>query len=415
MHMKINRRIFVGGGLASAGVVWSGGASRAQAANTIRIGHITDMAGVYRDVEGPTSVACTQLAIDEFVAQNPDIKVELLVADHQNKADIGLGIIRRWFDEGDVDVITNVGNSSVALGAKTVVEDKNKVSLITSAGSSDLTGKNCSKNTIHWSWDSWCLAHSTATSLVKTGGDKWFFVTADYAFGHAAQADATKFVELAGGKVLGAVRYPYGATGDFSSFLLSAQSSGANVIAFANSGADLINCLKQAQEFGLTASGARLAAMVGYITDVLGMGLPVAKGMTLTETFYWDLNDRTRAFMNRIQPKLKSGVFPNMSQVGDYSATRHYLKAVKELGVVRAKASGRDIVELMKKMPTDDDCFGKGSIREDGRKIHPAYLFEVKKPEESRGPGDIYKLVSSLPAEEAFRPLAEGNCPLIRS
>ena len=412
--MKINRRMFVGGGLASAGVVWSAGAARAQAANTIRIGHITDMAGVYRDVEGPTSVACTQLAIDEFVAQNPDIKVELLVADHQNKADIGLAVIRRWFDEGDVDVITNVGNSSVALGAKTLVEDKNKVSLITSAGSSDLTGKSCSKNMIHWSWDSWCLAHSTATSLVKTGGDKWFFVTADYAFGHAAQADATKFVELAGGKVLGAVRYPYGATSDFSSFLLSAQSSGANVIAFANSGADLINCLKQAQEFGLTASGARLAAMVGYITDVLGMGLPVAKGMTLTETFYWDLNDRTRAFMNRIRPKLKSNVFPNMSQVGDYSATLHYLKAVKELGVVRAKASGRDVVELMKKMPTDDDCFGKGSIREDGRKIHPAYLFEVKKPEESRGPGDIYKLVSTLPAENAFRPLAEGNCPLVR-
>src|ERR1700694_1225695 len=214
MHMKINRRMFVGGGLASAGVVWSAGAARAQAANTIRIGHITDMAGVYRDVEGPTSVACTQLAIDEFVAQNPDIKVELLVADHQNKADIGLAVIRRWFDEGDVDVITNVGNSSVALGAKTLVEDKNKVSLITSAGSSDLTGKSCSKNMIHWSWDSWCLAHSTATSLVKTGGDKWFFVTADYAFGHAAQADATKFVELAGGKVLGAVRYPYGATSE---------------------------------------------------------------------------------------------------------------------------------------------------------------------------------------------------------
>ena len=413
--MKLDRRMFIGGSLASAGVIWSAGATRAQATNTIRIGHITDMAGVYRDVEGPTSVACTQQAIDEFVAQNPDIKVELLVADHQNKADVGLGIIRRWFDEGGVDVITNVGNSSVALGAKTLVEGKDKVALVTSAGSSDLTGKSCSANTLHWSWDSWCLAHSTATSLVKTGGDKWFFVTADYAFGHAAQADATKFVELAGGKVLGSVRYPYGATGDFSSFLMSAQSSGANVIAFANSGADLINCLKQSQEFGLTTSGARLAAMVGYITDVLGMGLPVAKGMTLTETFYWDLNDRTRAFMSRIRPKLNSGAFPNMSQAGDYSATLHYLKSVKELGIARAKASGRDVIELMKKIPTDDDCFGKGLIREDGRKIHPAYLFEVKKPEESKQPGDIYKLVSTLPAEEAFRPLAEGNCPLIHT
>lgn len=413
--MKLDRRTFIGGGLASAGLVWSAGPSRAQEASTVRIGHITDMAGVYRDVEGPTSVACAQQAIDEFVSQNPDLKVELLVADHQNKADIGLGIIRRWFDESGVDVITNVGNSSVALGARTLVKDKNKVSLVTSAGSSDLTGKSCSANVLHWSWDSWCLAHSTATSLVKTGGDKWFFVTADYAFGHAAQADATKFVEIAGGKVLGSVRYPYGATSDFSSFLLQAQNSGANVIAFANSGADLINCLKQGQEFGLTASGARFAAMVGYITDVLGMGLPVAKGMTLTETFYWDLNDRTRAFMNRIRPKLDSGVFPNMSQAGDYSATLHYLKAVKELGVARAKASGRDVVELMKKLPTDDDCFGKGSVRPDGRKIHPAYLFEVKKPEESKQRGDIYKLISTLPAEEAFRPLADGNCPLVRN
>jgi branched-chain amino acid transport system substrate-binding protein len=412
--MKLDRRIFVGGGLATAGALWTFGNARAQEANTIRIGHITDMSGIYRDVEGPTSVACTKQAVEEFVAQNPSFKIETLVADHQNKADVGLAVIRRWFDENGVDAITNVGNSSVALGAKTLVEGKDKVALITSAGSSDITGKSCSTNTLHWSWDSWCLAHSTATSLVKTGGDKWFFVTADYAFGHAAQADATKFAELAGGKVLGAVRYPYGSTSDFSSYLLQAQASGANVIAFANSGADLLNCLKQAQEFGLTTK-ARLAAMVGYITDVLGMGLPVANGLTLTETFYWDLNDRTRGFMKRIAPKLETGVFPNMSQVGDYSATLHYLKAVKELGVARAKASGRDVIEMMKKMPTDDDCFGKGSIRADGRKIHPAYLFEVKKPEESKSRGDIYKLVSTLPAEQAFRPIADGNCPLIKA
>lgn len=412
--MKLDRRIFLGGALATAGGLWTFGNARAQEANTIRIGHITDMSGVYRDVEGPTSVACMKQAVEEFVAQNPSFKIETLVADHQNKPDVGLAIIRRWFDENGVDAITNVGNSSVALGAKTLVEGKDKVALITSAGSSDITGKSCSTNTLHWSWDSWCLAHSTATSLVKTGGDKWFFVTADYAFGHAAQADATIFAELAGGKVLGAVRYPYGSTSDFSSYLLQAQASGANVIAFANSGADLLNCLKQAQEFGLTPK-ARLAAMVGYITDVLGMGLPVAKGLTLTETFYWDLNDRTRGFMKRIAPKLETGVFPNMSQVGDYSATLHYLKAVKELGVARAKASGRDVIEMMKKMPTDDDCFGKGSIRADGRKIHPAYLFEVKKPEESKSRGDIYKLVSTLPPEQAFRPIADGNCPLIKA
>ncbi len=412
--MKINRRLFVGGGLASAGALWTFGNARAQAADTIRFGHITDMSGVYRDVEGPTSVACLKQAVEEFTNANPDIKVEILVADHQNKADIGLGIIRKWFDVDGVDAITNVGNSSVALGSRSLVEDKNKVALITSAGSSDITGKSCSANTLHWSWDSWCLAHSTATSLVRTGGDKWFFVTADYAFGHAAQADATKFAELAGGKILGSVNYPYGATSDFSSFLLQAQASGANVIAFANSGADLLSCMKQSQEFGLTNS-ARLAAMVGYITDVLAMGLPVAKGLTLTETFYWDLNDRTRAFQKRIAPKLDAGVFPNMSQVGDYSAPLHYLKAVKQLGVARAKASGREVVEMMKTMPTDDDCFGKGLVRADGRKIHPAYLFEVKKPEDSSSRGDIYQLEATLPAEEAFRPIDEGHCPLVKA
>lgn len=412
--MMLNRRMFVGGGLASTGLTFVFGNARAADADTIRFGHITDMSGVYRDVEGPTSVACLKQAVEEFTAAHPEIKVEVLVADHQNKTDVGLSLIRHWFDESGVDAITNVGNSSIALGARSILEEKNKVALISSAGSSDITGKNCSANVLHWSWDSWCLAHSTATSLVKTGGDKWFFVTADYAFGHAAQADATKFVEAAGGKVLGAVRYPYGATSDFSSFLLQAQASGANTIAFANSGTDLINCLKQAQEFDL-ASTARLASMVGYITDVLGMGLPVAKGLTLTETFYWDLNERTRAFMKRIAPKLEAGVFPNMSQAGDYSGPLHYLKAVKELGVARAKASGREVVETMKKMPTDDDAFGPGSIRADGRKIHPAYLFEVKKPEESQSRGDIYKLVSTLPADQAFRPIAEGNCPLIHA
>ena len=411
--MKIDRRTFVGGGVAA--IISAPRLARAQAAKTVRIGVITDMSGIYRDVSGPTTVACAQLAIDEFTAANPDIKVELLVADHQNKADIGLGIIRKWFDQDGVDVIENVGNSSIALGAKYLIEDKNKVALVTTAGSSDLTGKSCSANLVHWSWDSWCLAHSTATSTVRTGGTKWFFITADYAFGHAAEADATKFVKAAGGTVVGSVRYPYGSTTDYSSFLLQAQSSGANVIGFANAGSELISCLKQAQEFGLDRGNRRMVALVGYITDVVGMGLPTAKGLSLTETFYWDLNDRTRSFMNRIKPKLGNGVFPNMSQAGDYACVRHYLKAVKELGVERSKASGRDVVDLMKKMPTDDDCFGQGSIRNDGRKIHPAYLFEVKKPEESKAPGDIYRLVSTLPAEEAFRPIGEGGCALIRT
>ena len=407
--MIVSRRALLGG-LAASGALYCFGAARA--AQTLRIGVLTDMSGVYRDVEGPTTVAGAKQAVEEFTSANPDIKVEVLVADHQNKADVSSNIVRRWFDESGVDAIVNVGNSAVALACKPLIETKDKVALITSAGSSNLTGANCSANWVHWAWDSWCLAHSTATSLVKTGGDKWFFVTADYAFGHAAQADATKFVEAAGGKVLGAVRYPYGTTTDFSSFLLQAQSSGANTIGFANSGADLINCLKQAQEFNLGQS-ARLAAMVGYITDVLGMGLPVAQGLTLTETFYWDLNARTRAFMRRIAPKLGDGVFPNMSQAGDYAATLHYLKCAKALGVDKAKASGRAAIQAMKATPTDDDCFGKGEIRADGRKIHPAFLFQVKTPTESHARGDIYKLVATVPAAEAFRLLSQGDCPLI--
>ncbi len=412
--MTLDRRTFVRAGLAGLAMM-PAPMSRAQAASTIRIGVITDMSGVYRDVSGPTTVACAQQAADDFMARNPDIKVEILTADHQNKPDVGLTIIRQWFDRGGVDLIENVGNSSIALGARGIIEEKRKAALITTAGSSDLTGKSCSPNWVHWSWDSWCLAHSTATSLVRVGGDKWFFVTADYAFGHAAEADASRFVKAAGGRVLGAVRYPLGSTADFSSYLIQAQSSGANVIAFANSGTELIACLKQAQEFGLNGSGVRLAAMVGYVTDVLGMGLPVAQGLSLTETFYWDLNERTRAFTQRIKPRLPANVLPNMSQAGDYAGVLHYLKAVKELGVAQARADGRAVVELMKRMPTDDDAFGAGRIRADGRKIHPAYLFEVKKPEESRGAGDVYRLVSTMPADEAFRPEAEGNCPLIRS
>lgn len=412
--MTIDRRTFVTGTLAAATLAPLSRARAQGAAKPIKIGVITDMSGVYRDVSGPTTVACVEQAIAEFRSANPDIKVELLVADHQNKADVGLGIIRKWFDQDGVDMIQNVGNSSIALGAKYLIEGQNKVAMITTAGSSDLTGKGCSRNQVHWSWDSWCLSHSTATSVVRTGGKKWFFITADYAFGHAAEADATKFIKAAGGTVLGAVRYPFGSTTDFSSFLLQAQSSGAEVIGFANSGSELISALKQAQEFGLDANGTRMAAMIGYITDVVAMGLPTAKGLSLTETFYWDLNDRTRAFMERVRPRLAKNTFPNMSQAGDYACVTHYLKAMKELGVERARA-GRDVVDLMKKMPTDDDCFGEGKIREDGRKIHPAYLFQVKRPEESKGPGDVFKLVSTLPTEEAFRPIEDGGCPYLKA
>jgi branched-chain amino acid transport system substrate-binding protein len=409
--MRLGRRALLGAGLAATIPVRG---IKAQA-DTIRIGVLTDLSGVYRDIGGPTSVACARQAAEEFTAANPGIKVEVTAGDHQNKPDVGLAIVREWFDRGGVDVVTDINNSALAIGLRSLVEAHDKVELVTSAGSSDLTGKYCTRNLLHWSWDSWCLAHSTGSSLVRSGGDKWFFITPDYAFGHAVEDDTAKFVKQAGGKVLGSVGYPFPNTSDFSSFLIQAQASGANVIAFANSGSDTINCVKQAQEFGLTQGGSRLAALVGSITDVQGMGLPVAKGLTLTETFYWDFNDRTRSFMNRIRPKLPANVFPNMSQVGNYSAVLNYLNAVKDMGVARAKASGRAVIEVMKARPTDDDCFGQGSIRVDGRVIHPAYLFQVKTPAESRGPGDVYNLLATTPADQAFRPLNEGGCPLVRA
>ena len=389
--------------------------ARAQSDDVIRIGVITDLSGPYRDVQGPTSVACAKQAVAEFTAANPGIKVEVLQADHQNKPDVGGAVVREWFDRGGVDVITDVGNSSLALACRTVVDDKDKVAIVTSAGSSDLTGKSCGTNLVHWAWDSWCVAHSTAVALTRAGGSKWFFITPDYAFGHAQQADATRFVESAGGKVVGAAVYSFPATTDFSSYLLQAQSSGADVVAFTNSGADLTNCLKQAQEFGIGVGSVKLAAMIGYITDVQAMGLPVAQGLTLTETFYWDLNDRTRAFMDRIRPSLPKDVFPNMSQAGNYSGVLHYLKAVKEVGVPRAKASGRTVLAAMKAMPTDDDCFGPGHLRADGRKTHAAYLFTVKAPAESHGLGDVYTLAATTPEGDAFRPIDQGGCKLVRA
>ena len=410
--MRLGRRTLLGAGIAATMPL---GAARAQADNTVRVGVLTDLSGVYRDVGGPTSVACARQAADEFTAANPDIKVEVVAADHQNKPDIGLGIAREWFDRGGVDIVTDINNSALAIGLRTLAEERDKVELVTSAGTSDLTGKYCSPNLLHWSWDTWCLAHSTGSALVRTGGDKWDFVTPDYAFGHAMEDDTAKFVKSAGGKVLGSATYPFPTTTDFSSYLIQAQSAGANVIGFTNSGADLANCLKQAQEFGLTQGGVRLAAMIGYVTDVQAMSLPVAQGLIMTETFYWDLNDRTRSFMKRIRPKLPANVFPNMSQVGNYSGVLDYLKTVKQLGVARAKASGRAVIEAMKARPADDDCFGPSTIRADGRVIHPAYLFQVKTPAESHGPGDVYKLLATTPADEAFRPLNEGGCRLVRA
>ncbi len=386
----------------------------AQASDVVRIGVLTDLSGNYRDVTGPTSVACAQLAVDEFIAANPDIKVELISGDHLNKPDVAAGIARQWFDRDGVDVITDIGNSAAAIALTTVAQEKDRIQLNSAAGSSELTGKYCSPNLIHWTYDTWNLAHTMVKTLVGGGGNSWYFITADYAFGHAIQNDTTKLLAAAGGRVAGASAYPFPGTTDFSSYLLAAKASGANVLAFANAGDDLINCVKQTREFGLE-SGLTMAAMVGNITAVTGAGLETMQDVNLAECFYWDQNDRTRAFTARVRPRLPKGVYPNEVHAGAYAAVRHYLKTVRALGAAKAKASGRDTVAAMKAIPTDDDCFGAGSIRADGRTIHPCYLFKVKTPAASRYPGDFFVTLATVPAQDAFRPMGEGGCPLIRA
>jgi branched-chain amino acid transport system substrate-binding protein len=398
----------------AAGVSSPFAPARAQSGKPkLRIGAITDLSGPYRDTDGATGTICLRQAAAEFMAVNPDFEIEILSADHQNKPDVGLAIAREWFDRGDVDALAQIGNTAVALACMTLAEQKDKIILDTGAGSSVLTGTSCSPNHIQWAYDTWCLAHSTGSAIAKSGGDKWFFITADYAFGHTLSNDTKRFVTEAGGTTVGESNYPFPGTTDFAAMLLKAQSSGANVLAFANSGADLLNCVKQAQEFGLNRNGMRLAGMICFITDVQGMGLQSAQGLMITETFYWDLNERTRSFYQRVKPKLPSDVFPNMVHAAAYSAGLHYFKTVKQMGLAHAKSSGRATVEAMKRLPTEDDCFGSGLIRMDGRKIHPAYLFRVKTPTESRGNGDVYTLVATTPADNAFRPLTAGGCKLV--
>jgi branched-chain amino acid transport system substrate-binding protein len=383
--------------------------ARAQDAGSIRIGVLNDQSGPYRDTGGMTSVICCRQAVSEFAAQG--FKVDVITADHQNKPDIGAGIARQWYDREGVDMILDVPTSSVGLAVGAVAKEKNKAYINVGAATTDLTGKQCAPCIVHWSYDTYMLAKSTGGATVRSGGDTWYFITADYVFGHQLQRDATRFIEAAGGKVLGSSAYPFPGTSDFSSFLLQAQASGAKVLGLCNAGADTVNSIKQAKEFGVNA---RIAAMLMFITDVNALGLDVAQGLTLTESFYWDLNDRTRAFTDRVRPKTPNN-WPNMIHAGCYAATLHFLKAVHALGVAEAKRSGTAIVERMKAMPTDDDCFGKAHIREDGLLIVPSYLFQVKTPSESRGKWDYYKTVSVTPSDQAWRPLAEGGCYFVKS
>ena len=381
---------------------------------TIRLGVLNDQSGTYRDDGGPTGVVCAKQAPLDFGISGKGWNVEIIAADHQNKPDVGASIARQWFDQGGVDAIVDVPTSSVGLAVSTVCREKNKVLLNSGTGTSDLTGTQCSPNTIHWTYDTFMLAKSTGGAITKDGGEIWFFITADYAFGQALERDTTEVITKLGAKVLGDIRYPFPETSDFSSMLVRAQASGAKVLGLANAGGDTGNCIKQAQEFGLMSS-MKVAALLIQSTGVHALGLETCQGLRWSESYYWDLNDRTRSFNDRVKGKTPNGIYPNMTQAGDYAVTLHYLKAVADMGVAAAKADGRSVVERMKSMPTDDDCFGPGRIREDGRTLHPVYLLEAKKPSDSKGPWDLARVQATTPLEDAWRPLSEGHCPLVKS
>ena len=405
--MTIDRRSLLGG-TAAAATLAARRPARAQA-KVVKLGVLNDMSGPYRDIGGMNGVAAVKQAVAEFGA---DFKVEVVSADHQNKPDVGVQIARQWFDRDGVDIILDVPTSSVALAVNNVCREKNKVYINNGAATGDLTGGQCTPVTIHWAYDTYMLARSTGGAMVKAGGDKWYFLTADYVFGQQMQRDTTQFVTAAGGTVAGASPYPFPGTTDFSSFLISAQSSGANVLGLANAGADTTNSIKQAAEFGLTQS-MRVAALLMYINDVHGLGLEAAQDLFLTESFYWDLNDHTRAFAKRFDAFMP-GVKPNMNNAGSYAGATQFLKAVKGLGVDKA-GDGAAVVAKMKSFPAEDDAFGATTIRGDGMALTPSYLFQVKKPSESKYPWDYYKTVVETPPGEAWKPLASGGCPLVKA
>jgi branched-chain amino acid transport system substrate-binding protein len=379
---------------------------------TVKIGVLSDMSGLYADIGGPGSVVAARMAVEDFNAATHHMKVEIVSADHQNKPDIGSEIARRWFDVDQVNVIADVPNSGVALAVSNVTREKNGVFLVSGAADSDLTDKQCSPNTVHWTYDTWALAHGTGDAIVRQGGKSCFFITADYAFGHALERDTAAVVKAAGGQVLGAVRHPLN-TSDFSSYLLQAQTSKAQVVGLANAGGDTINAVKQAAEFGIVQGGQRLAGLLVFLTDVRALGLKTAQGLMLTTAFYWDLNDNARAFATRFAA-LDGGKYPTMVQAGVYSSVLHYLEAVAKVG---SPADGLRVVQTMKATRYDDPLFGDTAVREDGRAVHAMYLVEVKKPAESKVAYDYFKVLEKIPADQAFRPLADerGTCGLVKA
>jgi branched-chain amino acid transport system substrate-binding protein len=407
MRTTLARRYAVLIVLAGAGLVTS-----AQAQDkTAKIGVLNDMSSLYADIGGPNSVTAVKMAVEDSGLAAKGWKIDVLSGDHLNKPDIGVNVARQWIDVEKVDAVVDTPTSSVALAVSNLVKDKNAILINSGGASADITGKACTPNTLSVTYDTYMLANGTGKALTKAGGDTWFFLTSDYAFGHALERDTAAVVTATGGKVLGGVKHPLN-TSDFSSFLLQAQSSKAKVVGLANAGGDTTNTIKQASEFGIVAGGQKLAALLLFITDVHALGLKTAQGLTFTESFYWDMNDQTREWSKRLQKLSPKGTMPSMTVAGLYSGVLHYLKTLEAMG--GNPHDGAKVVAKMKEIPTDDPLFGKGSIRIDGRKLVPAYLFEVKKPEESKYPWDYYKLVATIPAEEAARPLSESECPLVK-
>jgi branched-chain amino acid transport system substrate-binding protein len=392
----------------AAGILWlQGPCAQAQVSDdAVKIGVLADMSGLYSDLSGIGSVVAAQMAAEDFGGAVLGRKIEIVSADHHNKPDIGSNIARQWFDRQGVVAIVDVPVSSIAFAVQQIAKEKNRVILISSSGSSDLTGKSCSPTSVHWTYDTYALAQTAGKAMISQGGDSWFFITADYAFGHALERDTTAIVKANGGKVLGGVRHPQD-TADLSSFLLQAQASRAKVIGLANAGGDTINSIKQANEFGIVRGGQKMLGLLTYISDVHGMGLEYAKGLILASAFYWDLSDETRTWTKRFMERARK--IPTMANAGAYGATLHYLKAIKEAGTDEAST----VVRKMKAIPVNDFFTKNGSVREDGRVIRNMYLFQVKSPEESKYAYDYYKLLNTVPGEQAFRPLAEGGCPMV--
>jgi len=407
MTTRIARRFAASAALAAIGL-----ATPALAQDkTVKIGVLNDMSSLYADIGGPNSLAAVKMAVEDSGLTKKGWKIEVLSGDHQNKPDIGVNIARQWIDAEKVDAIADTPSSGVALAVNNLVKEKNSVLLNSGAATADLTGKACTPNTVSFTYDTYMLANGTGKALTKAGGDTWFFLTVDYAFGHALERDTTSAVTANGGKVIGGVKHPLN-TSDFSSFLLQAQSSKAKIIGLANAGGDTTNSIKQAAEFGIVQGGQKLAPLLLFINDVHALGLKTAQGLTFTESFYWDLNDQTREWSKRFQKVSPKGSMPSMTVAGLYAEILHYLKAMEALG--SNPRDGAKVVAKMKEIPTDDPLFGKGPLRADGRRIIPAYLFEVKKPEESKGPWDYYKLVATIAPEDAAKPLEASECPLVK-